>query len=230
MLSNFIAVLLNKSKQHTFALQECVLCRANSTHVLCDACDAQLPRLTEPHCPQCAALTPDGHLCGACLKHPPHFDRVIAACVYTEPLAGLIQSYKYNDMLALAPLFASLLSTQISKVDCIVPLPLSRARLRERGFNQALEVARLLSNNAGISLATHLCKRVRNTAPQAALPRDARARNIRGAFVCNEDLSGKHIAIVDDVMTTGATLNEIAKTLKRAGAQRVEGWIIARAP
>jgi ComF family protein len=112
--------------------------------------------------------------------------------------------------------------------DLVVAMPLTPQRLRSRGFNQALELARAVSRRTGVLLAAHACRRVRDSTPQAALPWKERAKNIRGAFVCDLDLSGKRVAVVDDVMTTGATLNEIARNLRRAGASEVEGWIVAR--
>ena len=113
--------------------------------------------------------------------------------------------------------------------DFIIPMPLHPARLRERGFNQALEIAQQLSNNNKIELLPNTCTRVRNTPSQTGLPWKDRQKNIRDAFSCKMDFSSKHIAIVDDVMTTGATLNELAKTLRNCGATKVSGWVIARA-
>jgi ComF family protein len=110
----------------------------------------------------------------------------------------------------------------------LVPMPLADGRLRERGFNQSQEIARHLARLSGIPLLPHACRRVRNTLPQATLPWKERAKNIRGAFVCDADFNGRHVAIVDDVMTTGATLNELARNLKKAGAARVTGLIAAR--
>ena len=115
------------------------------------------------------------------------------------------------------------------RADLIVPMPLSAARLRERGFNQAQEIARLVGRLRDTEVATHLCRRVMETPPQATLPWKARASNVRGAFVCDRDLSGARVAVVDDVVTTGATLNELARVLKRAGAAHVSGWSVARA-
>jgi len=180
-------------------------------------------------CPQCALPTLNGDVCGACLSHPPRYDRVSAAFVYAWPLAPLIQHYKYAGNLALAPLLAQALGERLTaSADLIVPLPLSPQRLRERGFNQALEIARLLSQSTGVPLAAQACRRVRDSAPQAALPWAERARNIRAAFVCDADLAGLRVAVVDDVMTTGATLNELARNLRKAGAIEVQGWVVAR--
>jgi predicted amidophosphoribosyltransferase len=107
-------------------------------------------------------------------------------------------------------------------------MPLGHARLAERGFNQALEIARRVARRSAVPLAIGLARRVRDTAPQTGLPHDARAANVRGAFECDAAVDGRAIAVVDDVMTTGATLDELARTLKRAGAARVENWVVAR--
>jgi len=170
-----------------------------------------------------------GNLCGACLSHVPRFDAITAAFVYEWPLAPLIQQYKYGGNLALARLFAHALGSRIAgAADLIIPMPLAPQRLAERGFNQALEIARLLSRRTGVNLATHACRRVRESAPQATLPWNERARNIRGAFVCDRDLRGLRVAVVDDVLTTGATLNELARNLRKAGALEIQGWVVAR--
>src|SRR5208282_160046 len=220
-LSNWMALILNSCSLP----QQCLLCAGSSRRALCDACYALLPWLPRAHCPQCALPTTNGALCGKCLQHPPHFDRVIAACVYAYPLTELICSYKHQGTLALAPLLAQAITVKTDgdgAADLLVPLPLSRERLRERGFNQALEISRVISRATRIPLVNHACRRVRDSVPQAALPWNERRKNIRGVFACDADLTGKRVAVIDDVLTTGATLNEIAKTLKRAGAAEVQ--------
>ena len=109
-------------------------------------------------------------------------------------------------------------------------MPLHPARLRERGFNQAVELARPLARRLGVPLAAALCRRLRDTPAQASLDRAARRRNVRGAFACDGDLSGRHVAVVDDVLTSGATIDALARALKKAGAARVSAWVAARAP
>ena len=110
----------------------------------------------------------------------------------------------------------------------LIPMPLSAARLRERGFNQAHELARYVGRALGLPVLAHAVRKLTDTPPQAALPWKERARNVRAAFVCDANLTGMHVAVIDDVMTTGATLNELARKLKRAGALSVSGWVIAR--
>lgn len=141
----------------------------------------------------------------------------------------LLQAYKYGGDLALAPLLADALAQEVrADVDAIVPMPLAPARLRERGFNQAQELARCLGGALELPILTHACRKIIDTPAQATLPFSARAHNVRGAFVCDADLRGMRIAIVDDVMTTGASIDELARNLKRAGAAHVSGWVVAR--
>lgn len=231
-LSNWRSQFLNSCAQlaHAALPQHCLLCSASApAQPLCGACYARLPWLTLTRCPQCALPTPAGNVCGACLGHPPRFNGVTAAFAYAWPLSTLILHYKYAGNLALAGLLANALATRIATpVDLIIPMPLAAQRLRERGFNQALELARIVSRATGIRLAADACRRVRESAPQAALPWQDRARNIRGAFVCDADLNGKRVAVIDDVLTTGATLDELSRNLRRAGALEIHGWIVAR--
>ena len=142
-----------------------------------------------------------------------------------------MQSFKYHGTLAYADWFAQAMLERRAEppaADVLIPVPLARSRQRERGFNQALEIARPLSRWTGIPLLADTAIRVRDTPPQASLPWSERAKNIRGAFACATALSGKRVIVIDDVMTTGASLEEFAKTLKRAGAASVENWLIAR--
>jgi ComF family protein len=179
-------------------------------------------------------------VCGRCLTHPPHYDRTVAAWRYAYPADRMLQALKYGARLALAGFCAENIaqaSTQASnqniqskplEADLIVPMPLHPRRLAERGFNQALEIARPLARSLGIAIDAHAVQRVRDTAAQAGLPFSERVKNVRSAFACERNLDGLRVAVVDDVMTTGATLNELAKTLKRAGASHVENWVVAR--
>jgi ComF family protein len=208
----------------------CFLCRGKAADILCAQCDADLPRLKGSLCPRCSLASPSGAVCGRCLTQAPQYDATVAALAYRFPADVLVQALKFRGELALAPYLAELLSRCISTkdADCVVPVPLSRERLRERGYNQALEIARHVAPVAGARLAPELCERRRDTAAQAGLPLAERAKNVRGAFHCPRLVAGARIAVLDDVMTTGATLEEIATTLKRAGAARVENWVIAR--
>jgi ComF family protein len=209
----------------------CFLCRGKADALLCGPCDADLPRLGAECCPRCALASPAGAVCGRCLTQPPNFDATVAALAYRFPADVLVHALKFRSELALAPLFAALLSKKLAageRVDCILPVPLSGGRLRERGYNQSLEIGRSLGRATGARLAPELCERRRDTLAQAELPLAERAKNVRGAFHCPRLLEGANIAVLDDVMTTGATLDEIAATLKRAGAARVVNWVVAR--
>jgi len=210
----------------TWAGEDCLLCGGEGgPELLCAACIAELPALPAS-CPRCALPSPAAALCGSCLNHPPHFDATLALWRYEFPCDGLVQALKYRARLALAGFFArSLAARTMPEVDLIVPMPLHPKRLAERGFNQALEIARHL----GRPIEPRGVLRVKHTLPQTDLPYEERAKNVRGAFLCKPDLSGASVAVLDDVMTTGATLNELARALKRAGATRVENLVIARA-
>ncbi|MDP2154085.1 MAG: ComF family protein [Methylotenera sp.] len=180
----------------------------------------------------------NGSICGSCLSTPPSFDATTALLTYDYPVDGLLQHYKYNASLNLAHTFASLFlekkltqskqSMMQNEVNLIIPMPMHQNRLKERGFNQALEIAKLLSKALTIQLDYTACQRTKHTPPQASLNLKDRIKNIKGAFSCQQSLQHLNIAIIDDVMTTGASLNELAKTLKQAGAAHVECWVMAR--
>jgi len=211
--------------------QSCLLCAADSgDELLCRDCHDSLPRLATLRCPVCALPTPHGETCGECLKRPPHFDATFAAFAYAFPLDKLVQQLKYAHRLAIADFFAGELSCpNPPSADLMLPLPLSANRLRERGFNQAVEIARPLARALKIPLRLDGCARVIDTAPQAMLPWKERRKNVRHAFECSMDLAGKSVIVVDDVMTTGATLDEFARVLKDHGAARVTAVVVARA-
>ncbi len=195
----------------------------------CAACDAALPYLQGAHCPVCALPTPDGATCGRCLKKQPLFARTAAPFTYAFPLDRLVQALKFNGKLHLAPSLAIHLCRSIEqRPDCIVPMPLHPARLARRGHNQSLELARHAGKRLDIPVLPNACLRVRDTPPQSELKWNEREKNMRKAFRCVADFSGKHVAMVDDVMTTGASLNALALALRRAGAREVSAWVIAR--
>ena len=212
----------------------CVLCGAPG-HDGIDLCAACRAELTAPvrRCPSCAAILPRGAdgPCGACLRRPPVFDAAYAALSYRPPIDRLVTGLKFHGRLAMAGLFGELMAADLSgrePPDLIIPVPLHPKRLRERGFNQAREIARPLARRLGVPLAPQAATRIRATPPQTELDARARKRNVRGAFAATEDVAGRRIALVDDVMTIGATLDELAKAMKRAGAARVEVWVADR--
>ena len=214
--------------------QDCFLCGAASgDELLCGACGSDLPRLPPLRCPVCALPTPQGETCGACLKNPPYFDATLSCFSYHFPVDRLIQALKYQHRLVVSGYLARALLEAAPippmPADLLLALPLSPQRLRQRGFNQALEIARPLARKLGLPLPIDGYRRVVDTAPQASLPWRERHKNMQDAFECARDLSGKAVVVVDDVMTTGATLNEFARTLKKHGAARVSNWVVARA-
>jgi ComF family protein len=214
--------------------QRCALCGACAgIAVLCAPCHAALPALPPP-CPVCAQPSAGGGACGQCLAKPPRFTATVAAHAYAFPLDRLVQALKYAHRLEVAQPLGDALADALQRspaslagVAAIVPLPLSPARQRERGFNQAVEIARVVARRTGLPVA-RLLSRTTHAPPQASLPWAQRARNVRGAFACRQCLAGRHVAVLDDVMTTGATLDAAAAALLAAGAARVDAWVVAR--
>lgn len=211
----------------------CRLCETPdpSDRGLCDDCLADLPRVTAA-CTRCAgSVAVAGPLCGRCQQRPPPFDRCVALFRYAAPLDGLLLQLKFGRAVHLARTFATLFAERLRdepRPDAILPVPLHPARQRERGFNQAIEIARPLARQLGCRLDLDTCTRARATPPQTRLSAGARRRNLRGAFGLTRPPAG-HIALLDDVMTTGSTLNEISALLRDGGTQRIEVWICARA-
>ncbi len=179
-------------------------------------------------------------VCGNCLRRPPAFDATVVVTDYEAPLDLLIQELKFRGQLALAPLFGDLLLQAMRQLpraawpSMLAPVPLGRRRLAERGFNQALEIGRTLARGLGLPLRARLLERCRDTAPQTLLAPGERRANLRLAFevppASRGLVGGQHVGIIDDVVTTGVTLDEIAATLKRAGASRVTCLAFARTP
>jgi ComF family protein len=228
-----LSILLSKAMNKLAALspaQPCLLCGAMSHDgVCCQPCREGLPRLASERCPVCALPVADGRVCGHCLHKPPAFTLAEAPYRYTYPLDRLIQAFKFGQQLQLGPMFAQTLAEQVREMpDVIIPMPLHPARLRERGYNQSLELARELSRRLSLPVLAEAASRLRDTAPQSSLQWRSRSKNVRKAFGCTGQVAGKHVALVDDVMTTGATLDELARTVKAAGADKVSVWVVAR--
>ncbi|MCG2578457.1 ComF family protein [Dechloromonas sp. XY25] len=210
----------------------CLLCGADSgKELICPACHADLPPLPAQRCPLCADQTTHGERCGACLKDPPYFDVTIAAFRYDFPVDRIVHALKYGHQLAIAGWCARQLIAPLKDraFDRLVPLPLHHERLRQRGFNQSAEIARTLAARLALPVDLDTVLRTRATPPQADLPHPERQRNVRGAFECRGDLSGQRLLLIDDVMTTAATANECARTLKLHGAASVTVAVVARA-
>ena len=214
--------------------QACVLCDADDRAVVCGPCRQSLACMTDANgCRQCAVPGASDAICGQCLRDTPHFDATLAAFEYRFPLDRLVQSFKFRADLKLVDFFVSAMAARVSTAarlpDLLVALPLANQRLRERGFNQSALLADGLARVIGRPVAHGAMLRIRETPPQSGLDRLARIKNIRGAFDCRDNLTGQHVALIDDVMTTGATLSEAARVLKKAGAQQVVAWVLSRA-
>lgn len=217
----------------------CALCGAPGDDGLdlCAACRSDLPYNTVA-CSRCAlplagTVAPD-LLCGHCLKQPPAYQRTHAPFRYAPPLDYLLQRLKFNGTLAHARLLGALLAEHLARhvtalPECIIPVPLHRTRLSERGFNQALELARPIARRLGVPLDYTSCERLRATAAQSRLPAAQRRANVRNAFRVSGEIAARHVAIVEDVITTGNTVNELARVLRRAGVKTVEIWACGRA-
>lgn len=211
---------------------DCFVCgQGAGSALLCGPCRADLPQVSEA-CPVCAIPVQDGLVCGSCQRTTPAFDATVAALPYVFPADRLVQALKYGNRLALAPFLASLLEAFAPPAEdaIVVPMPLHPRRLRERGFNQAAEIARPLARAWGLPFDAAAVERVRDTPPQASLPWLERRLNLRGAFRCRGEFAGRTVVVVDDVMTTGATLDELARTLKSRGAARIVNRVVARTP
>lgn len=216
---------------------QCLLCLdpVPGGHQLCAPCISELPH-NSCHCDRCGKPLPvSTSLCGECQKSPPPYDSIRTLYRYEPPIDRLIQQMKYNGKLHLARLLGEQLATavpawisQTGRPDLVVPVPLHSSRLRHRGFNQSIEIARQATRRLGIGLEIDGVERTRKTLPQTELPLEKRRTNIRGAFSLDTDVRDISIAIVDDVITSGHTVGELARVLKRGGASRVDVWGIAR--
>ncbi len=216
----------------------CLLCggAGDGDIDLCRGCAADLPR-NEPACLICAEPLPAANsgprICGACLHDPPPFCRSFVPFRYAYPLDHLVRGLKFRNELAcgrvLGQMFArSVLERTEPMPEAIVPVPLARRRYLQRGYNQASELALAIRRATGVAVVSDVATRKRETAEQAGLDRKARRRNVTGAFATVAPLGARHVAILDDVVTTGSTVRELAAVLRDAGAEQVEVWAIAR--
>lgn len=202
---------------------------------LCADCEADLVR-DLPACTGCALPLgqPDAFLCADCLRQPRDFDAAFAAYRYQHPLDWLVRRAKYGGDIAAARVLGTLLGRRLAAghalhVEALVPVPLHRSREAGRGFNQAIEIARAAGRMLQLPVLHDASRRQRATAEQAGLDAAARRLNLRGAFVPGRSLGCRRVAIVDDVLTTGSTVEELARVLKAGGADWVEVWAVARA-
>lgn len=213
----------------------CLLCRDRATGDLCTACFRNLP-WNDHACTQCARPLPPlpSAICGVCARKPPHFDAAFAAFHYAWPVDRLLHRFKFRGHLANGRTLALALGEFLDlrgapRPDLLLPVPLHRRRLAERGFNQAGEIARTLGRCLDVPVAHDAVRRIRATPPQRGLGRSARRSNLKGAFECRRRFDGRHVAMVDDVVTTASTADALAHTLKNAGAAKVSLYALARA-
>ncbi|MCY1285927.1 comF family protein [compost metagenome] len=219
----------------------CLLCGATADAPglpLCSGCDADLPWLAA-HCAICALpLQAHGLVCGECLKKPPAFARVETPWRYAFPLDSLVTRFKHHAQWPLGRLLGQLLARHLqhafhdglARPDLLLPVPLAPLRQRQRGFNQAGLLADWLGRELRLPVRGNLIRRVQETPPQQGLDAATRKRNLRHAFALESggDLRGAHLALVDDVLTTGSTAETIARLLRKAGAARVDVYCLAR--
>ncbi|WP_416199368.1 MAG: Amidophosphoribosyltransferase [Pseudomonas helleri] len=222
--------------------QTCLVCdeRTDTPLPLCAACELELPWLGD-RCERCALPLPmAGLTCGLCIKHPPAYESVYAPWVYGFPVDSLIIRFKHNSRWPYGRLLADILGQSLRdrfntgdpQPDCLLPVPLSTQRLRQRGYNQAAMLAQWLSRDLGIPFHDDWLLRHQDTAAQQALDAKARKRNLLHAFSLapQVDVRGLHLALVDDVLTTGATAQSLARLLRQAGARQVDVYCLARTP
>lgn len=216
----------------------CIICNSLSERKidLCKSCEDDLPFLKNC-CKRCAVPLPEQQtLCGTCLYQSPPFDRTFALFHYREPIDQLILDLKFNYKLinarVLGELLAKFLSEQYRDQDLpemIIPVPLHKVRLSERGYNQVLEITRVVAKKLNIKIDKSNILRSKNTLAQALLPANQRHENIKGAFTIRKMISYKHVVVIDDVITTGNTITELCKLLKRNGVSKIDVWCCARA-
>lgn len=214
--------------------RHCLLCgaAADASH-LCTGCKADLPRIALA-CPQCGVSVQTEGLCAACLHHPPPFTSTIAPLAYKGSVRYLLTQFKFHGRLShgeplRVALHEAVSGREIDMPQALIPVPIHPKRLAERGFNQAVELARPLARDLRIPVLLNAVQRQRATVPQFQLSGDERVANVRGAFVLRKGVDmPKHVAIVDDVLTTGATVRELTKLLRKNGCERVDVWCAAR--
>lgn len=223
---------------------QCSVCRSWSKQHVCADCLMRYAR-PAPRCWTCAARLPlerIGHRepkCGKCLREPPPLDRTIAALDYAFPWDGLLTHYKFHQAIELRETLLERMNQALNiaeagEPDWLLAVPLTVQRQRERGYNQSWELARALARKRHLRCDGETLLRVRDTSQQSLLPLKERAANVKGAFAIEPgkriELRGSHVALLDDVMTSGATLFEIARVLRQAGVQHVQAWVVARTP
>jgi len=209
----------------------CFFCLGKARKTWCRCCEKDFI-LNVSRCPTCARSRFTNKPCGTCLKEPPFFTSTEVLFNYQYPGNHLIKAYKFNDRPELACSFATQLVHKLPRAgplpEALIPVPLHKQRQQERGYNQSLELAKCIGKHLGIKVNATLCHRKVNTERQSTLPMRSRKNNVKGAFEFTYANPYDHIVIVDDVITTGSTVNEIAALFKNSGCSRVDVWAIAR--
>ena len=214
----------------------CLLCgRANKIFGVCRSYRQELPWAVHG-CQRCAnPVLSISSLCGKCLQKPPIYDDMLALFYYRSPIDHLLTSLKFSNQLIYAQLLGQLLAEHIKnhyltrpKPELIIPMPLHASRLRQRGYNQAVELSRPIAKTMNIPLSFNQCQRIIATEPQSSIPAAARQQNVKNAFAIVAPISAKHVAIVDDIVTTGSTVDELIKILHRSGVTTIDLWCCAR--
>jgi len=211
--------------------QPCFLCGDINTQAICTACLNDLPYL-QTTCIYCGADLPISDVCGDCTAQPPIFNQAKALFSYSYPVNILIQAAKFQKNFAILKMLGDLMGQHFKhekQPDVLIPIPLHFNRLHERGYNQSLEMAKCIALHTNIDVDNKVCQRIKDTPHQVKLSAKERRRNLKGAFrVKNLPAQWQHIVLIDDVITTGSTVNELAKVLFNAGVQRVDVWCCAR--
>jgi ComF family protein len=228
--------LVNIWKQYGQFYRRCLFCGDTAEREMCcAACYRELP-WNDPACIRCGLpLTVSAGVCGRCLHAPPPFDAAVCAFAYQFPINRLLVKLKFGARLGHARALGLLLAERVERdprndsPEALIPVPLHANRLRQRGFNQAAEIARAAGARLKLPVLTNICERGRDTAAQYSLTAAARQRNVRGSFSIRRPLPIKRLAIVDDVVTTGATVGELARTFRASGAINIQVWSAARA-
>ncbi|HET8710286.1 MAG TPA: ComF family protein [Spongiibacteraceae bacterium] len=225
---------MNRLTRFFHVSRHCVFCGTTSPDDICVGCAAELPYI-ENCCQQCGIPMSHDSLCGDCLIAPPQFARCLAPLRYEVPISHLVGSFKYRGNFNHGRILSQLLIERLRQestitVDALIPVPLHWRRRWSRGFNQSEIVADELSRAFGLQVQTRWLRRIRGGTPQQRLDADARQKNLRDAFACSHEIEGRHLAVIDDVVTTGATANAIARILRESGAASVQIWALARTP
>lgn len=223
-------------------IQTCLLCdeQTDTQTPICTACESELPWLIN-QCEQCALPLPmPGLSCAQCMRNPPAFNEVVAPWLYDFPIDALVTRFKHQRRWPIGRLLAEMLGQTLQhrfdeglqRPDLLLPVPLANKRMRQRGYNQAAMLAGWLAGQLKLKIEERALKRIKETPPQQGLDAKARKRNLRDAFVLTDPrrIAGKHIALIDDVLTTGSTADTIARLLLKAGAQAVDVYCLARTP